>query len=508
MACAAAARGEGRAVPDDESRATSDFLRRLHDKEPELVHLCISALGCGRAAARLEGTCKLLRRLVRDSDDAWMAKAQRRFGADTCRGWAGSATTSWKAEGEHLWHIGCNLLGGHAVYQYLDDDPKDDPKGDSLERCGCCSQASCERFVVSGSDDAVTEGPSACTLLVRSAADLSVVKCLPYCHCHHLAIFGPESCPLVALSSGGEVLRVCPIEAPGELEKQEFLLDVPPIYIQDTSSLIGSAACLVLGSDSGVRLHYRPLELETPAAELREAANYAERASMHQLYFCRSQGRSITPSERTSVGVLQPSSPHCMAWAPAFGPAAYVIGTDHGEICLWGRDEPLASLFEDQSNAPHEVLVQGELDYKSIVVTDRYIVAAPEECKYAYVFSHTGERLRSLREPGLDPSDYTDADDGSFIFGLQLAAVGDVLISSSVKGCALCVWDLHTGTLLHRHEEPLSRHGAYILPDGFDVNAISLVRGGRGVCFGLFMGDQHAWHFDSVLEWDGPGSVG
>ena len=119
-----------------------------------------------------------------------------------------------------------------------------------------------------------------------------------------------------------------------------------------------------------------------------------------------------------------------MCWAPSFGAEAYAFAGEHHEICLWGR--------ESDDRMRNEVIVRGTEDHvKSMVVTDRYIVAVPEQRKRAYVYSHTGERLRILDE-GLDAneyfSDYTDEGWGGFVYSMQIVALGNFLFSSSMKG--------------------------------------------------------------------------
>ena len=107
---------------------------------------------------------------VKDNDDAWLVKAQSRFGVEECRGWALNPNGR-RNSGKHVWQIGCNFLEGIAVYRHLDDDP-----GEDFERCAGNSIASCSRFLVSGSDDDLSDGPWAFSLLVRYQHHLQVQR--------------------------------------------------------------------------------------------------------------------------------------------------------------------------------------------------------------------------------------------------------------------------------------------------------------------------------------------
>ena len=79
-----------------------------------------------------------------------------------------------------------------------------------------------------------------------------------------------------------------------------------------------------------------------------------------------------------------------------------------------------------------------------------------------------------------------------------------MLLTSSMKGSALCVCDLHSGTLVRRHEEALAEMDT--MPQGADATSIAVVRGGRAVLLGAFGGWPHVWHFARNMEWAGPGS--
>ena len=464
------------------------MLRLLHEHEPQLLIACIAALGCGRAAARLDQTCRWLRAIVSTDQDCWMAKASWRFGVELCRQWAVAQPNGQLPTGKDVWKVGLdlvlNLSDGDAAYEELLDEPEF-----MHDLAGTCIQASCERFLVLGSDD---DGLDLAPLLVRSVTDLSVVKRLPDCHVHYVAIFGPEDSPLVALNSGQSNLRIRPIEGPA-VTSQEIIVGDHIGNADFISCLLGSSTCLVVGCSHGHRLHVKAFDLS--ATELLDATDYAEVKAV-----CISSAEFR--SSRTQIV--------SMAWAQPFGPRAYVFGNKNGEICLWGREsgQPCAQAREVLAQFPDEDEGEGEDSdsdsssdhhdnacFDSLVVTSLYVVGGQKAHKRAYVYSHSGALLRTLEEP-LDASLYGMEGRAKFTFSLQLVAIGEFLLTSSMKGCALCVWDLRSGALVHRHEQPLVSTGEN--PDGCDACSISLARGGKSVVLAAFCGaGQHVWHFDS-----------
>ena len=460
----------------EQEEDAGSFFHRLYDVEPELARSCIDWVSCGRDVLALGCTCKLLKTLVITFDDAWAAKAKTEYGVELL----GEPT---EMHGIKTWNICQNIVAGRRTYRELEDESYEEG-----ERLGTTVSACSERFLICGSDhhDLVNENDE--PLLVRRADDLSIVGKRPRSHLHHVAIFGPSDCPLVALSSGDRALRICPIEAPYEIPEEDILLG------EGVSSLLGGASRLVVGTVSGTRVHLEPLPLATPPAQLVERDVYVD--ITHELEFLfNSQAMESMEPEDVAAGEPPHWCSSCvwsMCWAPSFGAEAYAFAGEHHEICLWGR--------ESDDRMRNEVIVRGTEDHvKSMVVTDRYIVAVPEQRKRAYVYSHTGERLRILDE-GLDAneyfSDYTDEGWGGFVYSMQIVALGNFLFSSSMKGAGLCVWDLTTGTLLHRFEEALRREGP--IPNAADVGeGMHLIRRGASVkiVFAVNFSSQRVFEF-------------
>ena len=485
------------------SVSAGDLFQSLHDTEPGLPALVITAVSaCAHAGAdlvHLQCTCRLLKELVVQNDNAWRAKARTRFGS----GCIGATTAS---PGISAWRVGMNFLAGHCTYQQLGDPPHN---SDS-ERCGNNLQASCERFVVSGSDDHMNADGLRDPLLVRNANDLSFVRRLPDCHCLRVAIFGPEDRPLVALSvnkSGGqygELLRVCPVEASLVMPEDAEFATMP---FQDIdlsqedgmgpiTEILGSSSHqpsrgLIVGSTTGMRAQVISMgPTETPVG------SYAQLNGLFYFPFSTVHEHGVEWKGNEPLGTLLSSAVVSMCWAQPLG--AYLFANEHGELCLWGRTSEEDGL--KWTICATEIIIHGALwDLGHIVVTDKYIVVTSCTDRGATIYTHTGTRLRTISE-NLVVADYLGSFAESFGSALQIAALGSILVTSSMKGCCLCLWDLDTGVMLHRFEQAIGhRLTSDIggpLPDGNDATSLLLLRGGATVLFGAFGGTQVVWHFD------------
>lgn len=55
-------------------------------------------------------------------------------------------------------------------------------------------------------------------------------------------------------------------------------------------------------------------------------------------------------------------------------------------------------------------------------------------------------------------------------YELHFSCHGNILVSTSHIGCAICIWDMKTGRLLKRHNEANEEEGIGMLPDGIDAS--------------------------------------
>ena len=67
-----------------------------------------------------------------------------------------------------------------------------------------------------------------------------------------------------------------------------------------------------------------------------------------------------------------------------------------------------------------------------------------------------------------------------------MAALGVVLVTSSVRNSVICVWNVRSGELYHRQTD-------YYEEDLY-INGLQLVDGGARIFASFFYGSQCVWH--------------
>ena len=154
------------------------------------------------------------------------------------------------------------------------------------------------------------------------------------------------------------------------------------------------------------------------------------------------------------------------------------------------------ALAQDQ----HRLQQAVSLRYNTIVGTDQHVIAAVERDGgdlLIHVFGRGGELCWCLIEP--NPARIDVASTGWGGNATYLAAQGAILCATSVRGAAVCVWCLNSGTLLHTLASAF--HG----PNGQDDRArflganeattLQMLGGGDTLVMGVYGGETYAWHF-------------
>ncbi|GKY92262.1 hypothetical protein MPSEU_000197300 [Mayamaea pseudoterrestris] len=117
--------------------------------------------------------------------------------------------------------------------------------------------------------------------------------------------------------------------------------------------------------------------------------------------------------------------------------------------------------------------------YQTIAVTDRYVAGNVDDGIVQVYDRSTGERLHNLIEkehPGPDGFDDDDDDeDEALLYPIYMVAIGDLLVTSSMRGNAICVWQMKTGTLLKSYYQTFTRRISYPLPSGVPVTSMVLL---------------------------------
>jgi hypothetical protein len=187
-----------------------------------------------------------------------------------------------------------------------------------------------------------------------------------------------------------------------------------------------------------------------------------------------------------------------MAWAsPEVGESTFCCCPQVGRVCAWRIE-----LQEDESVVFHEILdIQTDKTeyFEALAVTEKYVAVSPGTTKCIFLYSHNGVLLSSLSE-GLDVDDLYVEDD-QFIYPTCMFATGEILVSTSIMGAALCAWDMKRGALVHRFTDAFSRDRmppmAVLdeLPDGCDVTSMLPLRAQGAACFCTSYGNEYYWGF-------------
>lgn len=112
------------------------------------------------------------------------------------------------------------------------------------------------------------------------------------------------------------------------------------------------------------------------------------------------------------------------------------------------------------------------MDLYAIAISSSYVAVSPGASKDISIYNHNGRLLYDLSE-GVD-----EVDDNDVYFPSCMFATGEILVSSSIEGTALCIWDMRRGVLLYRLTDLFDRSKTPFLsmqdklPDGCDVTSM------------------------------------
>lgn len=442
--------------------------------------------GDGTSLARLQCTCTLLRNALVQLDDVWKDAARVRFGSSTM-------------SGKDAWRRGCDWLNGRCRFSLLE---RPDPE---YARCATAPQALCPagRFLATGSDDHQhDEDDLPEPVVIRDAHTLQVVRVISHGQALHLGYFGPpEHTLFVVYGTSADTtpnqLRICPVEG-GELAPVDPSAAMPAN--PDSLRHFGGVCCLV-GT---------PSRLIVSSTGSGRAPNIGQ-ACVHVFAYDATAASYMNMRHLCTF----PTVAAAVCYAPFLGVNA-ICSAGSGYCCVWDTVEEVATsgalkhkrreLVRFEYNQSDADEAEGEDERVGFVVaSERYIVLSRNPDKRILVHSLEREETFGLDE-GLENHLYYDGEiyDGEnshFVFERALAVQGEILASSSVKGVALCVWDLRLRTMLYRLENVFvyRQHLGYTRaaagPGDTDVCGLNIVKGGAAVVAVTFGGDQYAFDF-------------
>ena len=464
----------------------STAVMRLLMEQPEDVHRAIldtlASSGAGTALARMEGCCKALAALVTSAH--WDMAARETFGE------------LGAGQGKQAWILGVSWLRGRYRYDALKK-----PRAITEDNFGCVTTAANSRYLVAASDD-----PGA-PLCVRKADDVLWASSVPEGNAHSVALFGED---FVALGRGRpsfDVLSVkgLPLEYKRHTHRSE-LVEPPPLTARWTVDLpegekLPWGSVELLGSDEWLVVGTPFRTFVYRVQPVLSGYGAAPPVVLH---------RSLARRDLETPTLLEaPTFSHVLNWVPALGsdafaePAVAFTQARLPVLNVWragtGSDEiphlQCHALAQDQHRLRQIICLR----YNNIVGTDQHVIAAVDReggDLLIHVFGRGGELRWCLIEPN-----QACIDVGPKVWGnaTYLAAQGTILCATSVRGAAVCVWCLNSGTLLRTLDsafhEPNRQDDLARVDGANEATTLQMLGGGDTLVMGVYGGETYAWHF-------------
>jgi hypothetical protein len=408
---------------------------------------------CTDDLASLDATCKTLQALT---PPYWEARALQRFG------FFGRSPGS---SGKDVWRFASGLLRPDKVVcvPLASCHPVEALVG--TVRLGFSGSSS--RIMVMGSDDQNHQPNEVCphSLVVRTVDndDYSPVILDGKMSSWDIAVVGSEQGQIIVNGYGSycfQAQQLCPVE--GTLNQRMF-------DMREVDREQGIEDALELSGRSMAFLGCPELLIV---------------ARMSRFFF-------FVPDEKSLLRLVTVTRIDCsdvsatwegMCWAsPEVGRNVFCCRTNPGRVRAWRVE-----LRSDTSVVLHNVIDSqtAGIEVDAIAVSSSYVAVSRGASKKIFIYNHNGRLLSKLSE-GVD----NEAVEEELAYPIRMFATGEILVSSSIEGAALCIWDMRQGVLLYRitdlfdgRETPrLAMHDK--LPFGCDVASMVPLYEQGAVCF-------------------------
>ena len=179
-----------------------------------------------------------------------------------------------------------------------------------------------------------------------------------------------------------------------------------------------------------------------------------------------------------------------LAWGP--DKTHFIVGCTH-KICVLRLDANEISLVKTIDVPNWEVT--------NVALAEDYIVASSKNKKGHIWNRSTGDKMvyglrdGTAREALCDVGEVDELSQNELlVHPFHFSSHGNILVSTSHIGCAICVWDMKTGELLKRHNEAKTQCGVKMLGEGGkDVtDMVHLKKLNAFICTGEY---ENMWAF-------------
>lgn len=176
-----------------------------------------------------------------------------------------------------------------------------------------------------------------------------------------------------------------------------------------------------------------------------------------------------------------------ISWGP--NKTHFIVGYPH-QILVWKFDAATSNISLTNT-------ITSEFEINNVALSEDYIIASGEDLKKKLrVWNRsTGDKM-VYRRPGpkdrmvtvdvlcdvvIDENDEDDVlYENDYIHPLCLSCHGNILVSTSTTKCTMCIWDIKTGQLLKKYNDPAdiaSRSSGEWIQDSSDLVYLKYLNG-------------------------------
>lgn len=386
------------------------------------------------------------------NQDIWRRKSHERFG-----------TSLTGVDGKFEWRRAMGFMKDPILYQL--EDSGDFGAGE--EPGGSLKVVTNQNVIAYATDDDSNRSWNGLThdnIYLRSARTLNFIEALESAHnCWNITICGKQGCEIYVISNPAYVSAV-------RCRENMMIQNLSQQRNERTIPILGCNSHLIVLVNTSFVLYKVNVGQEGQLLEYRQTISISDRIRDEPIYI------------ETELN---------LEWSPC-GQYFAVYHPNIRKIYLWKFDREKESL-EVVKQYPTNA-IQG---IKGILITESFLVLSLERKCFCVLDRKNGEIVHSslTDKPNSSLTEEEEEEDDEFsIYPLTMKVLsGDLIVTSSYQGHALCIWNLRQGQLLKRHAHAFEHFSDEIQEDGVDVTSIMYDQDINTIicgCYGLY-----AWSF-------------
>jgi len=367
-------------------------------------------------------------------------------------------------DGKFEWRRAMGFMKDPILYQLEDNEDF----GAGEEPGGSLKVVTNQNVIAYATDDDsnVNWNGSTHSIYLRSARTLNFIEALESGHnCWNITICGKQGCEIYVISNPAYLSAVrC---------QENMILTNYQQRNGNASPILGCNSHLIVLAETSFELYKVNVGQEGQLLEYRQSISISDRIGDERLHI------------DTQLN---------LEWSPC-GQYFAVYHPNILKIYLWKFDREEESL-EPVKQYPTDA-IQG---IRGILITESFLVLSLKRKCFCVLDRKNGEIIHSslTDKPNSSLTEEEEDDYDEFdIYPLTMKLLsGDLIVTSSYQGHALCIWNLRNGELLKRHAHAFGSATHFsdeIQEDGVDVTSIIYDQDINTIicaCYGLY-----AWSF-------------